>query len=437
MLALPVDIGEVPPRHRKALVWSMLDGTLFSVMDGLGAPALNLYAVALGMSSLAIGLVNTLPVLAGSLFQILAPAYERLCGSRKRAVVLGAAVHAAAWLLVPLVEGVPAGHLRESLLVAIVSVGTIGWFLTVPSWTSWMGDLIPPGQRARVFAWRVMPTWLVTGACVLGVGLWLRPQEANPAGLLTAFRSIFLAAAAARVLSLVCLLMQFEPEAAAPGEEAPGESVGDARGFVRVAIFFGAFHFALFIVGPYFYPYMRAAGMDYLTMTAVLAVAWPARMLFLPAWQRAAARYGPRRIILISGACTVILPWLWMLSGDWRYLLAVQVVNGALWAGIELCELPYLLDLSAPAARTRWMARYFAFRSLCGSGGAVAGDCAMKAWTAFGFRGALAPYFCVMALSGLGRAAATLWAWRRLPEGAPAKARARTPHILADVLTLR
>ncbi len=86
MRVLPEYLDKLSPRTRRSLAWSTADGALFSVMDGLGSPALAFYAVALGFSPLGIGLLGTLPLLAGSFSQLFSPLLERLWGTRKRAV---------------------------------------------------------------------------------------------------------------------------------------------------------------------------------------------------------------------------------------------------------------------------------------------------------------------------------------------------------------
>ena len=408
-------------------------------MDGLAGPALPLYALALGMPPLTIGLLATLPILAGALSQALSPALERLCGTRKRVVVLGCLVQALSWLGIPAVAGLPPGLGRQALLVGIVSAGSVGCSITGPSWGSWMGDLIPPTLRARVFAWRVMPAYAVTGLSLLGMGLWMATCEGRPPEVLVAtFQGLFLAAAAARLASVLCLWRQHEPPlGAAEVQDPPPERERRASGFARVMLFFGLFHLVLFVSAPYFSPYMRLVGLSYLKISVILAITWPAKMLFLPAWQRAAARYGNRRVVLLSALLTSLLPWLWMVSADWRYLMGIMVLNGMIWSGLELCELPYLLDITAPEERTRRLAAYFSFRSLCGCLGSVAGDGAMRGCHRL-LPGAVSGlYLGTFLLSGMGRVAAVVWAWRRLPEPRQDPAAGRTRRILAEVLLRR
>ncbi len=437
MRLLPGYLDDAPLRVRRALAWSTLDGMFFCLMNGMGSCAIPLYAVALGMSNLVIGLVATLPILAGSASQLLSPALERLCGSRKRAVLAGCMVQVAGWAAIPWVSRLDEG--REAALLAITTVQNIGWFVTIPIWLSWFGDLVPPLHRARFSAFRSLPCQACEFLSIIAMGWWLAGHETMPvAEQIEAFRKIFWAAAAFRFLSVVCLALKHEPAVghgvdAAPSLPPPRPGAGLSP-FALATAFYGIFHLALFVSAPYFAPYMRMVHLDYWEIAWILAIPFPARMLFLPAWARASARYGNRSVILVSGALTALIPVLWIFSSDWRYLVAVQVVNGIFWGGIELAELPYVLELTRPAERTARAAVYFSFRSLCDCLGALGGDLTMRHLAG---KGPLTPFLAVFVVSGAGRLATCLWGRRGLAETAPDAPRAGGGRILAEVLALK
>ena len=435
MRFIPPGLEDAPPRVRRAMAWSAADGTLFAIMDGLSGPALGLYAVALGMPDLVVGLLGSLPWLAGSLSQLLSPWLERLCVTRKRAILLSGLVHMLAWILVPCVEFLPTGLPRAAMLVGIACLGSAGWLVGVPLWASWMGDLLPPLAREKCMAWRAMPAQIGMAAGILVMGEWMQAHDGIGSGAVHAFRILFWSAAGVRLGSLACILLQYEPPAAETQPERDEASRSPA-GFGRVALFFAVFHLVLFVGAPYANPYLRMSGLSYREISWILAISFPARMLFLPAWARVAARYGSRRVILVSGALTSLSGSLWAGPGGWAYLMAIQVFAGMAWAGMELCEIPYLLTVMPARDRTRKMAAYFSLRSFTDCLGALGGDLSMGRVRAWGSASGTTPYRCAFALSGLGRAAAMLLAWKSLPETAPQAKSVGPGRMVAEVATL-
>jgi hypothetical protein len=62
-----------PPRLRKDLRFSVIDGTMYCVMVGVGESYLVLFALKAGHGAVDAGLIATVPLLAGALLQLLSP----------------------------------------------------------------------------------------------------------------------------------------------------------------------------------------------------------------------------------------------------------------------------------------------------------------------------------------------------------------------------
>ena len=97
---------------------------------------------------------------------------------------------------------------------------------------------------------------------------------------------------------------------------------------------------AAHIAAPYFTPYMLGPlGLGYERFTALIAASFLARIAILPALGRLAQHRGSR-FILIAGAIGIVpLPRLWLVSRDFAYLLALQLVSGCAWAAVEYASL--------------------------------------------------------------------------------------------------
>ena len=96
------------------------DGIAQSVMVGLGETWLPAFALALGMGEMVSGLMATVPMLAGSVLQLISPSGVRWCGSLRRWVVLCAVVQAVSF--VPLVIAASVGSIS---VVGLFVVETI------------------------------------------------------------------------------------------------------------------------------------------------------------------------------------------------------------------------------------------------------------------------------------------------------------------------
>src|SRR5690606_33872085 len=128
---------------------SLSEGAAFSVMVGIGETYLPAFAIWMGLGDVVSGLVTTLPLLAGSLLQLSAPAMVRRLGSYRRWVVLCATVQATTFL--PLVVCAIVGQLPMALVFLTASLYWAAGLGASGAWNSWMGTLIPPSVHVGFF----------------------------------------------------------------------------------------------------------------------------------------------------------------------------------------------------------------------------------------------------------------------------------------------
>ena len=101
-----------------------------------------------------------------------------------------------------------------------------------------------------------------------------------------------------------------------------------------------AMQLAVHVAAPYFTPYMlRHLGLGYAAFTTLTAAAFVSRVVALPLLGRAAQRFGSRALLRLGATGIVVLPPLWLVSDDLRWLLAVQLLSGLAWASFELSAL--------------------------------------------------------------------------------------------------
>jgi MFS family permease len=336
-------------RTRRALRSSVVEGMCHAMMLGCSESYLGAFAVELGHGALALALLSTVPLLVGALMQLLAAPLVHLVGGRKRLVVIGAALQAAAQL--GFIAIASAEDRRLSSLLVVKSLFWASGSLIAPAWGSWMAGLTTQVRRERYFAVRsgmVELALLVAFACG---GWWL--HDADPSEVRLRFAGMFAVAMLARASSAVLLAWQYDPGTAPPSGEPSFARVVDAarRSRWRVALYLGAMMFGANVAIPYFTPHMlRNLGFSFGEFALLLAISIAAKAIAFPLCHRLALKVGLRRVLLYSGIGVALLPLWWVWARTVPSLVGAQLLGGATWAGLEYASFQLLLQ-SAPEHR--------------------------------------------------------------------------------------
>jgi len=345
---------------RRDLVIGTLDAIGYSVMVGCGEMYLGAFVLALGLGAVVTGLVASVPLLVGALVQLAAPLAVRRVGGRRRFVTLCAVIQAAS--LVPLAWWAVAGHARPWQLLAAASVYWSAGMASAPSWTSWTATLVPARVRTAYFAQRSRLAQAAVLVAFVAGGLVLRAEAARDVPL-EGFAGLFLAAAAARLVSSLCLWGCREPRRQwREREGVAGVSIRSritaglrdvATGpAARLVSFLCCFTFGLQFAGPYFTPYMlEALGFSYGQFLAVFGAGFLVKAVLLPTIGRLGSRLGPRRLLVLASLAVVPLSLLWLPSVDVRWLVVVQFIAGTCWAAYELAVTLLLFELAGDRDR--------------------------------------------------------------------------------------
>jgi MFS family permease len=314
------------------------DGIAFSVMVGIGETYLPAFALAVGHGEVAVGLLATLPMLAGAILQLMTPMGVRRLGSCRRWVVLCARLQALTF--VPLLSGALLGHL--DLFFVFLAAGLYWGFgmATSPAWNAWVARLVPLAGRSRFFARRTR--WanagLFTGVAAGGLLLDLGRVREAP---IAAFALLFGAAAAARLLSSYYLGRQSEPPGMADSLRnlSTRELVARFRHGPsgRFLFYLLGMQVAVHVAAPFFTPYMLSElQLPYREFMALTGVAFLARIALLPSLGRLAHARGTGVLLWLGAVGIVPLPLLWLVSSSFVYLFVLQILAGAIWAALEL-----------------------------------------------------------------------------------------------------
>lgn len=367
------------PALKRDLRLNIADGATYGIMVGSGETYFQAFALALSLGEVFAGLVASLPVLIGSLLQVVSPAAVRYLGSHKRWVVLCSGLQALCFL--PLILG---AFNEQMTQIAVLIVASIYWGASLgtgPAWNTWQGTIIPRELRARFFAKRSRINQAATLVGFLGGGFALQYGKAsnNVTLLMTIFCWLFAVACLSRTLSTACLWLQSEP-APIPSnmrfltlrEQWRTFSRGSSGRLLVSAV---GMQVGVYVAGPFFAPYMlKELKWDYSQFAILLGASFIAKILCLPAWGRLAHRVGAHRLLWIGAIGVVPLAGGWVVSANYTWLLILQVMAGSAWGAYELALVLLFFETIHESERTSLLTLYnvansaaLAFGSLIGA----------------------------------------------------------------------
>lgn len=343
---------------RHDLKASTVDAIGHGGMVGLGETYVPAFALALGMADSVSGLVTTLPMLVGGVVQLFAPYGVARVGSRRAWVVAFAILQALSF--VPLILGAASGSMpRWALLVAVCCYWTASLSTAAP-WNAWIDSLVPTRLRGPFFARRTRLSQFALVAGIVLAGLAL--DQAGPRDhVLTMFAFIFSLAGLGRTLSALALWSQREPN---PPREQPREAplvvaaLETLRsGSRRTILFLWAMQASVYVSGPFFSAYMLMhLHLSYSQYLVLLSTGYLGKILALTYLGDFARKVGAKRLFRLGAAAVAPLPLLWLVSRDFWFLQAVQLLSGIAWAAFELGTLLVLFDVAPPERRTQTLA---------------------------------------------------------------------------------
>jgi MFS family permease len=360
---------------RRNMRSSLVDGGMFSIMVGCGETYFPAFALALGLSQVASGLVATLPLLVGSMLQLAAPYGLKRLGSYRRWIVFCVLCQAA--VFVPLIGLALDRSIPAWLVFVFTSVYWGTGLATGPAWNTWIGTLVPVSIRARFFAWR---TRIVQAGTLLGfvIGGLVLQFGAGQGATLAAFAALFVTAGLCRFISGLSLARQGEP--VVPGD---GDRHVSLREFVsrigkradgKFLLYLMAIQAAVQLSGPYFTPYMlKQLQLSYVDYMVLVATAFTGKMVSLPWLGQLAHRYGPRKLLVWGSVGILPLSAMWLVSEHFAWMLFLQFAGGVAWAAYELAWFLLFFEMLPKHERTSVLTTFNFGHSLASVMGSLIG----------------------------------------------------------------
>ena len=359
---------------KKSLKYSIYDGAAFAVMDGLTASFLTPFAVALNASVNLIAALTYVPQLIGAFIQLFTAKIVELLKDRRKILVISSFMHAILWI--PLLLIPYATPSQKYLLVVYVSLQAIFVQLMQPVGNSLIGDIVPKYERGRFFGLRNRVVGAASFIAALAAGLIL--NYFSPKNPFLGFTILFAIAFIARVLSGVFKGMMHNPMPDLAHEEKFSlfEFVKrmEKTNYGHFVTYVVLFKFATYIASPFFAVFiLKDLGFTYLQFTIIIAAELTASFIAMGIFGRIIDKRGTKFVLYISGMLTPVIPFLWLFSGNFYYLILVEIFSGLSWAGFNLSSSNFIFDAVKSENRVRCIAYYKFFEGIAIFAGALLG----------------------------------------------------------------
>lgn len=393
---------QLPPATRQNLRWFWLDGVFANASDAIIQTYLTLFVLALGANSVQIGLMNSLSNLGGAIFLLPGAWLVERWGHRRQIVVAnGGGLARLMLLLLALLPLVLMGPVAVTVAIVLVVVRGVSGSFSYPAWLSLSADIVPMEWRGRYFASRNIMMSVAGMVTVFLSGLIV-----TRFGELPGYQYVLGLTFVLGLVSTYSYNRIADPLGSAPPPEVPRPARSLSRHLREDSDFWilcataALWNFSLNIAGPFFRVYLVQDLSASATMVAVLSVAYtlsalPGQRLF----GMLADKWGPRRVVLLTGLFIPGLPIGWALVTSAWQLIPLELISGFLWAGYNLAIFNYLLVLIPEGRRERYSAFYQIVVMVASAVGSALGG-VMAAGT-LGFVG-------VFIISGIGRLVAAL-----------------------------
>ncbi len=364
-------------KTRKSLKYSIIDGSMYSVMQGFGSTYLAPFALAMKASNTIIGALATVPELVGSFFQLSSTYLLEKFRSRKRIIVFLAFLQAFLWLPLLLIPFFAKSQGPVILLIFITFFGILS-FVINPLWTSLMGDLVPEDERGRYFGKRNTIISIVFFLSTFAAGYILSIFESR--NVFVGFSILFVVAFISRLFSAFYFSKMYEPvyvvdkKASFSFWEFIVRMKRSDNYYGKFVIYLCVLGFAANIAGPFFTVYMlKDLKFNYLTFTIVSMSSIVASFLSMSFWGRINDSRGSKFVLFITGFLISFVPLLWLLTKNPVMLFVIEIYSGVVWGGFNLASSNFIFDATTPQKRTRCITYFNLMHGICIFAGALLG----------------------------------------------------------------
>jgi len=330
---------------KKNLHFSIVEGSCWAFMFGMGENYLSALSVFLGYSAFQISLLTSIPQFLGSLFQLFSNHFLKVFKSQRNFVVILSYIQAFLWLLLVYIIFYKNNYLF--ILLWFISYFTIAYIIN-PVWISWMGYIVPKRIRSTYHGIRNRNiNFFILIAILLG-GAILDIFSSN---LLSGFSILFFIAFIGRVLSSYFISRKSQVIIAENGTESQFRYFLKNKVTFTFILFKFLINFSIMFLGALFAIYiLRTLGMNNLVIGYCGASWWSGNILSSKYWGELSKKSGYFYILKITTISLSVLPFLWILvyySGNLKLyiILILSLIAGITFSGFSLSSFNLVYDI--------------------------------------------------------------------------------------------
>ena len=292
---------------RKNLRFSIIEGSWFALMFGLGENYLSAMAVYLGFSALQISILNSLPQLIGAFIQLGTDAITKLFKSTKSFVVNLSILQSILWVVLIII-------INDSTSYYPILIWSIVYYsvssIIGPAWISWMGYLVPLRIRSNYHANRNRIIHFIIFVSILFGGIILRVYEQN---MIFAFSLMFSIGAFGRIISSYYLSKKNTIETTPSTLKINYRKLFSDKRKLTFISYNTFIHFSVMFLGPLFSIYiLRTMELSYFVLTLCMVSWWLGNVFSSRTWGRLGKLKGNLFLLKISTLLMCILPAFWI-----------------------------------------------------------------------------------------------------------------------------
>ena len=345
------------------------------------------YALALGASNFAIGVLAAVPF-AVQFLQVPAVALvERL--RARRLVATWAAGIGRCFLMTA--AAAPLFGAGAAIPILVVSIAMYQALAAVAgcAWNSWMRDLVPETEYGRFFGRRAAATTALATTLALTCGLlidtWKQHLPSRPS---LAYSVLFLLSAGIGMVGV--WLLSITPDLPMPetGQRTPVFRLLAAPfrdpNFRRLMVYLSSWNFAVNLAAPFFTVYMlKTLGYPMARVVILTTISQLSNLAALGIWGSLIDRFSNKAVLRVSSPMFLLCTLAWSFTGmPWLqpiliYLLfALHVLMGFATAGVALASGNAAMKLSPSGQATAYLAASGVMSASCAAVAPILGGLA-------------------------------------------------------------